>query len=412
MESDLATAGEELERVRDEAKQVQDGLASQIESLQTEKESLAADLAKAQNEAEKAKAWEDARERQMVVLKSSLTGMRQELKQHVRQEHAELQAREPDLPLDVDGSQPDIKEQIISLQPPPRETSAASVEDKTAAFVEEITEQPQKKTDIQEETQEAPAPVVESEVHTLSEVSDEEVSNAVFSGGATERIAFNRALSDLTNRDGAVRVDAIKSMSVIDHELSVRALIVHLARESDPRVRQECVKTLTTLEMKEALPAVRKALADPAPSVRLAAVWASYQLAGPQDAPLLAEMLSDEDEGVRRRAATCIGWLGQADLAEVLLPLLNDESDSVRRSAAEAMGNLRNRQTLFALIEHLNDPVESVGKIVLAAIEKITGKKMSKSLPKGEAQLQRLIVRWSEWWKSEQAAEERCVAQK
>ena len=122
--------------------------------------------------------------------------------------------------------------------------------------------------------------------------------------------------------------------------------------------------------------------------------------------------LVDEDEGVRRRAATCIGWLGQADLAEVLLPLLNDESDSVRRSAAEAMGNLRNRQTLFALIEHLNDPVESVGKIVLAAIEKITGKKMSKSLPKGEAQLQRLIVRWSEWWKSEQAAEERCVAQK
>jgi hypothetical protein len=68
------------------------------------------------------------------------------------------------------------------------------------------------------------------------------------------------------------------------------------------------------------------------------------------------------------------------------------------------MGNLRNTKTLIALIEHLNDPVVSARKAVLAAIETITAKKMSKSLPTTEASLQRLIARWREWWKSEQAA--------
>jgi hypothetical protein len=65
------------------------------------------------------------------------------------------------------------------------------------------------------------------------------------------------------------------------------------------------------------------------------------------------------------------------------------------------MGNLRSRQVVSSLIEQLNDPVESIRKVVFIALEKITGKKMSKSLPKDEEGCEHLVARWQEWWKEE-----------
>ncbi len=50
------------------------------------------------------------------------------------------------------------------------------------------------------------------------------------------------------------------------------------------------------------------ALQDSSASVRLAAVWGLYHLAGQESINGLLSMVLDEDEEVRRRAVTCIGW--------------------------------------------------------------------------------------------------------
>ena len=110
-------------------------------------------------------------------------------------------------------------------------------------------------------------------------------------------------------------------------------------------------------------------------------------------------MLSDKDEGIRRRTATCIGWLGQKVFASRLMPLLNDSIISVRRAAVEAMGNLGNDQVVQSLIEQLEISDMAMKKIILSTIEKITGKKMVGSSPKNDADMDRLIARWREWWK-------------
>jgi len=251
------------------------------------------------------------------------------------------------------------------------------------------------------EVQESPRFVAGAEPPSPPDVLPEEVRAADFPD-ATQRVIFTGALSDMASQDATVRAEAAKALANVRHDLSVRALAAQLAREPSPRVRQECVTALATLRMNEGLPAVERALTDRAASVRLAAVWGLYRLAGAESGSALTRMLSDEDEEVRRRVATCIGWLGQQELAVGLLPLLADSSVSVRLAAAETMGKLRSRQVVSALIERLNDPEQSIREAALGAIEAITGKQMSQSLPADEKSHQRLVARWHEWWKGEQ----------
>ncbi len=232
----------------------------------------------------------------------------------------------------------------------------------------------------------------------FADVTAEDVQKAVFSN-ATDRIIFTKVLSDLACQNAAVRMDVAKTIANLPHPLSVRALAAHMRREPSPQVRQECVNTLTKLEMAEGLEAVKCALADKAAPVRLAAVWGLYRLGGAETASELASMFSDVDEEVRRRAVTCIGWLGQEAFAVKLLPLLDDSSASVRLATVEAMGRLRSRKVVSSLIEHLDDPVESIRKAVFSALKEITGKRMSGQFPRNEDSLQHLIVRWRQWWK-------------
>ena len=231
-------------------------------------------------------------------------------------------------------------------------------------------------------------------------VTNEQVQAAVFDR-ATDKILFAKAISDLGRRDTAVRMDAVRTMAGIRHELSVQALHAQVASDVSTQVRQECVKALAELKMKEGLDAVEQALADEAGAVRLTAVWSLYRLGGAERAPALLRVLSDASEGVRQRAATCIGWLGREELSDHLMPLLNDSGAPVRRAASEAMGRLGNRGMVLCLIEHLNDPDELTRKSVLGAIEKITGEKMGDVFPDNDADIKRLMARWHAWWRDE-----------
>ncbi len=250
---------------------------------------------------------------------------------------------------------------------------------------------------------EEPQPqTIEPEASVLPDVTVQEVRDASFASTAA-RARFEKALSDFADRRVAVRAAAATAMGDISHELSVRALSGQLLRESSPQVREKCVVALVALGMKGGLPAVERALADPAASVRLPAVRAVYHLGGAEAARSLPRMLSDENEDVRRRAVTYVGWLDQEDLALKLLLPLNDSSVSVRRAAAEAAKNLRSPLMISVLIKRLNDPDESVRKAVLSAIEAITGEKKSAGLPADEGARQRLIGRWRRWWRKEDA---------
>jgi predicted nucleic acid-binding Zn-ribbon protein len=220
-----------------------------------------------------------------------------------------------------------------------------------------------------------PEPIPEVEVTESLEVTAEEVQAADFKSGA-DKILFTKAVSDFASQEAASRADAVGVIAGIRHELSSRLLITHMADEPSALVRRECVKALATLEIKEGISAIERALADEAPSVRLAAVWGLYRLAGTESVQALIPMLSDRDASVRRRAITCIGWVG-GQIAET--------------------GNHHCQQVISALIRCLNDSSESIKNTTLDALQAVTGKKMPASRTSPEC----LVERWRKWWKAE-----------
>jgi len=334
-------------------------------------------------------------QRRMAALESDLAVTRRKLEM-VRSREKNTNSRM----LSEVGSVKTQAEVVLSIQGKDRVT-VAPIKEEVASSMEAAFGQTDEDINAKIADQKSRSLTAEDKVPSPPDVTLEQVRAAVFSN-ATEKIIFTRAFSDISSQDAAARTDAARILAGIRHELSARTLVAQMACEPFPQVRQECIKALTALKMKEGLPAVKRALTDHDASVRLAAVWGLYHLAGIESAPMLLHMFSDDNGDVRRRAATCVGWLGQKELALEMLPLLADNCVSVRRAAVEAMSNLCSRQVIPFLIECLKDPEESIRKMVLITIETITGKKMCKRFPTNDKSYQRLIARWREWWKDEQ----------
>lgn len=393
LEWDLAAAERELEKTQSNAEETQSEFSLQLGELKAEKESLLSDLEQAKSEANEAAIREGEVKTRVTALESDLAAARHHLEKS-RKEEDDARSQPPS---DLNDVQPEEKAALSDRGE--EKVEVVSTEEKVESAMEPTVAQ--SVGELKAKMEEQPfQPVSKVEVTSIPAVTEEQVQTAVFSN-ATEKVIFTRALSDIASQDVEVRTNAVKMIGSIRHKLSIKALVTQLARETSPQVRQECVKALTRQEVNEGLRAVKRALTDQAASVRLAAVWGLYRLAGAESASGLVRMLSDEDEEVQRRSATCIGWLRQEELAVELLPLLSNRSACVRRAAIEAMGKLRSRRVISALIEHLNDPEKSIRKVILETLKRITGKKMSGPVPRDEKALQCVIARWREWWKGE-----------
>jgi hypothetical protein len=403
-------------------KEIQNKLEMKIRDLQNKNKSLTSALQMAQKELNEAQDREKALKIQLTLLESDIAALRCEIekskndksidnttqaKDHLLSfEPARKQTTEAPITGGVESSM-DSTNSITEKQP--IETSCA--EDKSpistditppqtncqqdivvVSDVEEVnlplkTASPQVGEQLDEKTENIDRPELKSETHKKlkaglevdseqsTQVTFEDVQAADFANGA-EKIIFLRALSDLADREVAARSDAIKALSGIRHQLSIRALDAHIKKESSVFARQQCIKALTGLDMREGLKTIEQALSDEAASVRLAAVWGLYQLAGTDGIQALTRMLFDEDEGVRRRAITCIGWMGL----------------EVRKKDSH-----RPHQTVSALIQCLNDPAESIKNAALGALQAVTGKKFSAKSASPES----LTELWQKWWQAE-----------
>jgi len=225
----------------------------------------------------------------------------------------------------------------------------------------------------------------EAQKQRFTDSRRKEVEAATFPK-ATDRIVFTRALSYMDSHDTASREDAAKTLAGIDHELAVRTLAEHMGHEPSEQVRQECIRSLTTLGTKEdvAITAITNALTDKSARVRLIAVWSLYRLAGAESVPALIDMLSDKNEGVRRRAATCIGWLAR------------------EQKTVGMIGSNDSRRMASALVKCLQDTERSVRIAALGTLELVTGRKMSEQSTTDDKDSHHdIIEQWKKWWQQE-----------
>ncbi|MFC1676639.1 HEAT repeat domain-containing protein [Planctomycetota bacterium] len=389
LESDLAAARGQLKETQSKAEQTQSQIATQLSELQSEKEALLAEVEQARSQANEVALQVSEAKTQAAVLEILETNLATAEQRNLEKPQPSFEMNLAQTGHEAKLPQP-VEELVVGAG---KEKSGSS----TATAVADTAEQVGLKTKEQ-----PPEAITKARMPNSNAVAVEQVQAAVF-GKATDKILLAKAVSDIASGDLAVRMDAVKAMANIHHELSVKSIVAQAGSDTSAQVRQECIKALTSLKMTEGLPAIEKALTDQAGSVRLAAVWGLYSLSGSESTIPLLDMLSDEDKEVRRRTVTCIGWLGQKVFASRLIPLLNDSIISVRRAAVEAMGNLGNEQVVLSLIEQLESSDMAMKKIILSTIEKITGKKMVESSPKNDVDMDRLIARWREWWKEKLA---------
>ena len=365
LQSDLNTAKKQLAQKTSNAQKTQSELEFQLKALANENKILISDLERTRQEAQEAKAQQHALRTKMTKLESHFAAMHRDLEKAAAKEQDTNSHVLPDI-----GTGPAAEN--IGLPEAVQEKAAEEAEPSSEGICDK---------DLQAEVHiEQPQPSVTIEPSGPGDVTAEELQAAVFDK-PPDRVIFTKALSDLAGPDAAARIDAVRAIATVRHKLSVQVLAANAEQESSPSVRQECIKALANLEMQESLPAIKNALADPAASVRLAAVWGLYRLAGIQSVSAIAEMFLDDNEEVRRRAVNCIAWLGKTEKT----------LDAARKPQIW--------KVISGLIGRLQDPAESVRKAALDALETITGKKISTPLPIDENTQKNLISQWHKWWK-------------
>jgi cellulose synthase operon protein C len=217
--------------------------------------------------------------------------------------------------------------------------------------------------------------------------------------------AIESAARDLESRDRAVRMDAVERLAEREDE-SARAILRGVLDDPDPSLRQagarilvargdppglevvigwvatgfatDRVAGLEALRLLRLLPAaarnaVERALADPEPGVRLAALevlragplaessrlavagrlddtlpavrLAAVRLLGdardPQASLPLVERLGDADRQIQREAVAALARLGDARVGPALLRVIDGGSDDLRLAAVDAVGALK-----------------------------------------------------------------------
>ncbi len=331
LESDLASVRRELDEARKQVNETQAEPRPQLGALASEKESLVSDLADTRTKAEAAKARAGSMESELASVRHDLQEAHDQVEKTEARLSSELRAlqsekqslvsvleamqAQSELAIsragNLDTESADSREELASAANENEQRQAAIEQESSARRSEGEA------TDVPVAAPEAGSQTAPDDIPTG--VTDEDLRVAVFAG-AVERLRFTKALSDmdLMMKGVAARTRAAKTLRGIPHELSVRALVAQFGRETSAEVRRECICALTAQESRAGLPAVEKALKDDAAPVRLAAVRATYRLAGLEGAPVLARMLQDEDEDIRSRAATCLDWLGHEPLASGL----------------------------------------------------------------------------------------------
>lgn len=133
------------------------------------------------------------------------------------------------------------------------------------------------------------------------------------------RIALAAAIAGRSDTQAALVVDLLSSQK----ELPVRRILLDGLRRGPGDI---------------ALPALRRALEDPTPEIREAAlVAASYRPDSDQLGGLFAQLARDPSPRVRARAARNLGWLKKTDGWNSVKVLLADDHPEVRMQALQAL---------------------------------------------------------------------------
>jgi HEAT repeat protein len=160
-------------------------------------------------------------------------------------------------------------------------------------------------------------------------------------------------LEDLTSG-----VDEKAEAAVADLQTQGRAALKPLSRllkSKDADQRWWAVRVISTLPYPAAARALRRALHDPAPSVRQCAALGLRLNPSPKAIPALVRALHDPDRMLARLAGDALAALGLPALS-ALCKVLDESAQAPRVEAARALALMQEQAAIPALFSLLDDP--------------------------------------------------------
>ena len=145
----------------------------------------------------------------------------------------------------------------------------------------------------------------------------------------------------LVDADPKVRLKAVSELSEVGGDQAAAALAAAALFDQESSVREEAVHGLGEMGGETAVQILEQALMDPDEGVRETAIEAFTDIGGDDAARALAFALSDEDPSLRADAVYALGEIGGEAAIRALQQALADEQSSVREAAAEVLTEAR-----------------------------------------------------------------------
>ena len=186
--------------------------------------------------------------------------------------------------------------------------------------------------------------------------------------GREYQIILELAARDLTNPDPSVRRKAIKSISPIPG-LEADTLLLESLSNSDAAVRKAGALALGKRGNEEAIPILLQLVEKTNPSGRVISLLTTMGVK--ESLPAIVKHLSSSRIGMRRTAASCLGGMGDPDALEYLLPGLNDDNYLMRKTTAYALWQIHDTRAVPPLIAALDDDAAIVKKLAAYSLGKL-----------------------------------------
>ena len=205
----------------------------------------------------------------------------------------------------------------------------------------------------------------------------------------------------LTDESEDVRALAAEAMGMGKFSGGITALKNTFSTDSDPLVRTKCLKSLTELAGKRAVPDLIRALAgDDEGNVRAQAaslLGATGSNLGVD--PLITALSEDFSEAVRVAALSSLQILKPARCVNAVIEALEDRNDSVRSDAAKTLGILKNKKAVRPLMDALD--AEEEGRILFQitdALSLLTGEDNEYAVDLSAEDQEEALQIWRDWW--------------
>jgi putative heme-binding domain-containing protein len=181
----------------------------------------------------------------------------------------------------------------------------------------------------------------------------------------------------LRDKRFAVRNRAVQQLAKLGAG-AVPVLRDTLEKHASATVRRDAVWALTRMGAKEARAAVRVALADKDPSVRLTGVTSAGLWRDSAALTRLTELVTSESPPIRREAATALGRLrNTAAVPAILQGLRNGGDRFLEHALIYSLIEIADRE---AMLRALHDPSGDVRRGSLIALDQMEGGKLTRDL--------------------------------